>query len=438
MVTSKETAPAPWDRRDAPSPRHLTVTAAPGQEPLSCELICEPASAHELRGEWDELAAAAGVPMMAPACIEAWWQTLAPARSEARIVAVRCAGQLVGVAPFYCEPNSVTKRHLGLRLPGIELAGRLAPLASPGREGSVANALASTLRELAPNTPAITLEGTSTRPDWAGGLREGWPEPGTVLRRFRADRSPTLTLTDDSFEHWLESKSANFRSGMRRMRRKFAQAGGTSRQATMQTLRDDVELFVALHAARWQGRGSSRLLRLGSRLGELLIEIGRQLLADDGRFRLRVLELDGQPVTAQLFIAAGGRAQYINGGWDERFARFKPPMLAILDVIEDAFARGDRLIDLGTGAQSYKLRFADGIEQLSWAMLLPPGPRVSRRLLATVPMRGQARLASAVKARLTEEQLARYLRLRERAWTLERRAQRAIGEHFAPARGHDR
>ena len=207
---------------------------------------------------------------------------------------------------------------------------------------------------------------------------------------------------------------------MRRLRRKFIAAGGTTRSSTPESLRADIEAFVRLHSARWEGRGSSRYVRLGGRLTSALNDIGENLLGRGGRFRLRMLEIDGEPITAQLFLAAGNRAQYLNGGWDERFARLKPPLLGILDVIEEAFQRGQDVVDLGTGEQGYKLRFADAVDSLTWSMLMPADRRLPLTLLRTAPTRGQAQLVATLKSRLSEEQLSRCLRLRERLMALER------------------
>src|SRR5262249_58507167 len=111
---------------------------------VSSEVITELSALHPIETEWDELAVANGLPLMSPVCVMAWWRHLSPLGAEPRTVAVRDGEQLVGLAPFY-----VYGRRWGggpdLRLPGIELAGRLAPLALPGRERVVAQALGSAL-----------------------------------------------------------------------------------------------------------------------------------------------------------------------------------------------------------------------------------------------------------------------------------------------------
>ncbi len=138
------------------------------------------------------------------------------------------------------------------------------------------------------------------------------------------------------------------------------------------------------------------------------------MLKHDGRFHLRMLEVGGEPISAQLFLAAGGRLLYVNGGWDERFAKLKPSMLGILATIEDALERGEDLIDLGLGEQHYKLRFADGNDPVAWTILISKDIHLPRNMLQTAPLRTRARLRSLAASRLSDEQIRRLLRVRER------------------------
>jgi hypothetical protein len=291
---------------------------------LSSEVITELSELDPLESEWDELAVVNQVPLMSPACVMAWWRHLAPLGAEPRIVAVRDGEQLVGLAPFYVYVRR-WGGGLGLRLPGIELAGRLAPLAVPGRERAVAQALGRALAGSDLRPDLVTLEGMPLTPDWAAALREAWPGPmRPASRRYQVSGCPTVSLNADSFDRWLSAKSWNFRREMRRLRRQFAAAGGTTRSSTLETLQSDVDAFVRLHVSRWEGRGGSHLAGLGARLAAALNDIGQTLLKEDGRFRLRLLEVEAEPASAQLFLAAADRVLYVNGGWDERFAKLKP------------------------------------------------------------------------------------------------------------------
>jgi CelD/BcsL family acetyltransferase involved in cellulose biosynthesis len=380
---------------------------------LVAELVTAKDALEPLSSEWDGLAVACDRPQMAPSVVLAWWRHVAPADAQPRLIAVRDGGRLVGLAPFYVEP-SARRARIDYRLPGIELCGGIAPLAVPGREAEVAEAISATLARATPRPDLIALEGVPTAAAWGTALRSRWPEPRRpALHLYQLHGSPLVTLHEPSFDAWLAAKSANFRGQMRRLHRKFEAAGGTTRVATDATLEDDVAAFARLHAERWEDRGRSSLVELGERLPAMLAEVGRALLPS-GRFRLRMLELDGEPISAQLFLAAGRTVLYVNGGWDVRHAALKPSMLGLLYTVEAAFATGEQRIDLGVGDQSYKQRFADADDPVGWSILMPPGPRQLLIRAHTAPMLARYALRGAAKRVLTDAQAKRLKGLRAR------------------------
>jgi CelD/BcsL family acetyltransferase involved in cellulose biosynthesis len=379
---------------------------------LSSDLITDPRALESLRSEWDALAVTCGLPLMVPAWVMSWWRHLAPTNAKLRFIAVHEDGQLIGLAPFYVAAGP--PRRVDYRLPGIELASRLSPLAAPGREWDVAAAIVETLRECRPHADLIALEGSPIASQWPAALRNRWHGPILpVVRQYLVQGAPTISLREDSYEQWLECKSANFRSQMRRLRRQFAAAGGTVRACTSETAHADVDAFMRLHAGRWEGRGNSGFVAAGDRLSAMLEEVARTQ-ADNGRLRLWMLEVEDQPISAQLFICAGGEVAYVNGGWDERFGRFKPAMLGILHAIEDAFARGESRVDLGAGEQSYKLRFADGNDPVTWTIVMLPGRRLLLTRARTAPMIVSHALRDAAKRTLAPQQLDRLQSVRQR------------------------
>jgi CelD/BcsL family acetyltransferase involved in cellulose biosynthesis len=370
---------------------------------LEGELIADLRTLRALAPEWDALAVDNGLPLMAPAWVLAWWDHVAPDGAEPRAVAVRDGDRLVGLAPLYVERGG---GRVDFRLPGIALGARLAPLARSDREWDVAAAVARTLAATgAPDL--LALEGVPVASHWPVALRDGWPgSMRPLLRRYHVHGAPVLHLGHASFEAWMGSRSSNFRAQMRRLRRRFAADGGAIREATAATLDDDVDTLLRLHAARWESLGASNLVALGARMNAMLGAVGGESLAS-GRFRLVLLEIGGEPIAAQLFLAAGGEVLYFNSGWDERHAELKPTMLGLLHAIEDAYRRGDRRLDLGLGEQAYKLRFADGNDPVAWSVVLPAGPRLPFTWARTAPMLGRARLRDAAKRALTEQQVER-------------------------------
>jgi len=378
---------------------------------LDVEVLTTPEQLDALAPEWHALATACAEPAATPAWVLTMWRLLDRDTQEPRVVTMHEGGRLVALAPLCFHPAH--RSDGGYRLLSGDMP-RTTPLALPGRTWEAAGALAGIVGELDPQPHVVAFESIGAASAWPLALAQQWPSRMRPwLRRYFTMSSPTVALAQDSFDDWLGAKSSNFRSQMRRMRRKFAQAGGIGRFSTHETLHDDIAALVRLHAGRWEGRGESSIVAGGAALAEAFEAVGRQLL-DEGGFRLRILELDGAPISAQLFAAAGGDVIYYNGGWDEQHAQFKPAMLGILDAIEDAFARGERRMDLGPGAQPYKLRFADGTDPLSWWVLVPPGRRMPATLARTLPMTTWRELRTSAKRALPPERVERLRTLRDR------------------------
>jgi CelD/BcsL family acetyltransferase involved in cellulose biosynthesis len=375
------------------------------------ELITEAPRLEELAPQWDELVRVHGRPMQSPTWLLAWLRNLAPAQASARVVAVHEKQTLLGIAPFYVDlaaGGRIDYRMLGDAFP------RSSPLSIPGREYEVAQAIAETLARAEPQADALALESIPLASPWVGLLRRAWPGSlPTIAHRYQTQSSPTVALDGENFEGWLAGKSSNFRSQMRRTRRQFEREGGAARIATLSTLEAALDAFMRLHASRWEGRGRSSIVARADSMRAQFREVG---LADieSGRFRLWILKIDDRPISAQLFLEAGGELLYMNGGWDERYAKFKPAMLGIFYAIEDAFARGDRRLDLAPGEQPYKQRFADGDDPVAWALVILPGRRLPLTVARSAPLFAKVAARETAKQVLPESGVERIRSLRKR------------------------
>ena len=379
---------------------------------LHAEILDDRERIDALVPEWHALATACGEPLAAPAWVLTMSREIAGASETPRIVTVReeRAADRLGAALRRPLPAASRGRlpAAGRRHAAHDAARAARTRVGGGRRGGRGGGA------VRPRVDALALESVPVATCWPIALAEQWPgRLRPLLRQYFTMSSPTVAMTQGSFDAWLGAKSSNFRSQMRRMRRRFAEAGGSGRFSTRETLADDWAAMVRLHAGRWEGRGASSIVAGGASLSTAYETIGHQLL-DKGEFRLRVLEIDGTPISVQLFAAIGSEVIYINGGWDEQFAQFKPSMLGILDVIEDAFARGERRMDLGPGAQPYKLRFADGTDPVAWWVLIPPGRRMPLALARTLPRTTWRELRDAAKRALPPERADRLRELRRR------------------------
>jgi CelD/BcsL family acetyltransferase involved in cellulose biosynthesis len=369
---------------------------------LEANLITDADALARLRDEWDELALACELPLMAPAWLLAWWRNIAVEGSLLRVLELREGGRLVGLAPFHVPPS---RSRVDYRLLGIGVGAPLAPLSQPGREGEVARAIGRALSRARPRPDLVVLQGVPLAAGWHDALVDVWPgriKPISNVYRTRA--FPTIELGGGSLEGWLSGRSSKFRSAMRRLARRFEDEGGSWRISTEATLERDVETFERLHAARWQGRGQSTVVAYGGRMRAMLIDAARALIADQ-RFRLWVMEIEGEAVAADIYISGGGIAVGINGGWDERFKRLSPPLLATMHTVEDCIFRGERRVEMGPGGESHKTRFADADNPVVWSVLMAPGRRLARTLALTAPMLTGNAAGKLAKRVLTPEQV---------------------------------
>jgi CelD/BcsL family acetyltransferase involved in cellulose biosynthesis len=358
------------------------------------ELLVDVDELGELREEWEEIAAAAGRPFASPAWSLAWWRHASPEDARLRVAVVRDAERLVAVAPFFVAKGAGGVPTLMPVASGTSHRGE--PVARPGREHQAAPLLAAALAETA--AQVIRFEGVAESSPWPRLLAQAWP--GRLrprLYREQAMRAPFISIAGQDLDSWLRSRSANFRSAIRRHVKRGDELGASIRRVTYSDeARQAMAHFARLHRARWAARGGSGVL--DGRVEAMLVEAAEGLLARE-RLRLYVMELDGRVVGADLFLAAGGETSYWLGGFDDAAARLAPSIRNIYAAVEEAISRKDRRLDLGAGGQEYKYRFADGEERLEWWVLVPRGPQslgVRARLL---PSRARPALGRRLSAR---------------------------------------
>jgi len=358
------------------------------------ELVEDLTGAEQLERAWDELALAAALPLCAPGWMLSWWRHLAPP-GELRVMAVREAGELLALAPWFAQRGGAGR--LDLRFLGVEHSDRVDVLCRPGREREAAELLRRGVLGARPRADLVSFEAVPAGSRWPGLLRGG----GGRLRLARYVNSvipaPTVGLPsgEQAFAAWMASRSPNFRSQMGRMGRRLEARGGRVRALTGAAERErGIDALLAMHAARWEGRARSHLLRPGVR--GLLLEAAAALGPE--RLRLWTAEIEGEPISVQLFLAAGGEVKYWNGGWQERHADLKPTMLTILAALRDGIERGERRLDLGAGTHSYKLRFADGSDPLCWGGLIVRNARWPRTRMELAPRVLRHRARRAVRA----------------------------------------
>ncbi len=331
---------------------------------------------------WDALAVKLARPYSAPAWMLAWLRHAEP-RAELRAVVALEGERMVGIAPFYAKRSRLGVARYSLL--AAASSSPVEPLAEPGREREAAAAFASGLARARPRADLLALEGMHASSCWPSLIADEWPGGRPRVHTEVTHPAPELRLRAMTVDGWLASKSANFRSQIRRSRRQLEAQGALFRMSrTFEELERDLESFARLHHARWAHRGGSGALTPG--VEDMLRDAGRELIADE-RFRLFCIDVDGRTIAAEVFLAAGGELSYWLGGFDEAWAAQRPSILGIVAAIEDALQRGEARCDLGPGAQSYKYRLADGEQLAEWLTMVPPGRRAALTELTLAPRR---------------------------------------------------
>jgi CelD/BcsL family acetyltransferase involved in cellulose biosynthesis len=344
---------------------------------------------------WDRLAAQHGRPYCSPAWMLAWWRHLASPGARLALIAVRDGGDVVAVAPFFAVRRQGTVVY---RLLAARNGAPTQPLAEAGMERRASEEIARCLKDATLRPNAIVLDGVPAASGWTSALSSAW---GCGPARHFHDRTRPLTvlsLRERSYRDWMSARTAKFRKGLGRLRRRLEEQGAVFRMtASSDDIHSDIEMFLRLHEGRWDSRGGSAVVRSGT--GAMLREVAEELVPQ-GRFRLWSIELNGETVAAEIFVNAGGTSSDWLGGFDPRFATYSPGMLVMLAGIEHAWQAGDDRVDFGAGDHRFKHRFADQQEPLEWSILVPPGhgsigawAQIANRAIAK-------RLPGDVKARL--------------------------------------
>ena len=227
------------------------------------ETIVELGALERIAPAWDALALATAAPMNAPSWMLAWWRHLAPEHSELRALVVYDGEESIGIAPFYFN-RPRRGEPLTYRLLAADISTSVSPLAKPGREWEVAEAIAGALGTAEHRPDLLALAPMALASPWPAALRERWP--GRTKPRaftYELQEAPIVSLHEESFAAWLSTRSAKFRTKMRRLQRLFASEGGATRLSDTGTLGEDVASFARLHSSRWEGKGGhSRLVAL--------------------------------------------------------------------------------------------------------------------------------------------------------------------------------
>jgi hypothetical protein len=146
----------------------------------------------------------------------------------------------------------------------------------------------------------------------------------TLLNELRATGWIPLTFfcfgnwflrVEGGWDDYLRKRSANLRSTIKRMNKKFATDGGTLEVVSDSgALEPAIAAFQEVYSASW---------KQPEPYPEFVPSLIR-LLADTGMLRLGIARLLDRPIAAQLWIAGQGKASIFKVAYHEAFSNYSP------------------------------------------------------------------------------------------------------------------
>lgn len=341
---------------------------------MRLELIDDVGRFHALREEWNALLerSAADCLFLTWEWLYTWWKHLAAGR-RLHLLVVRDGDGLAAIAPLTRRPAALGRL---LPFPALEFLGTgnvgsdyLDVILRRGKERDAVETLAGALAD-AP--PALELTRVNRETSSSTELARTLRQQGWRIRETTLDPCPFINLDGQTWESYLATQGpTHFPKRLKGLQRRFDVR--FSRVESEGERREALEVLVALHTRRWQGRGGSEVF-VTPGLRSFYEEVTR-LALERGWLRLFTLRLDGSPAAVLLGYRYGPTFYFYQSGFQPAFARESVGFLIIGMTIRYAIEEGASVYDFMRGAEVYKSRWARDVRTLAHLDLFAPGGR---------------------------------------------------------------
>jgi CelD/BcsL family acetyltransferase involved in cellulose biosynthesis len=206
-------------------------------------------------------------------------------------------------------------------------------------------------------------------------LWAGMPSTASVWTQ-----SAQVEIQEDWSAYWADRKPKH-RENVRRAERQLARLGQVEFEryrpagAGQADPRWDVyNECEALAARSWQGQSSSGTTLSHPEVREFLRD-AHAAAVDLGAVDLCLLRIDGSPVAFAYNYAYQGHVYGLRMGYDPAIEREGAGAVVLARALEDSFARGDQLYDLGPGALEIKRHWTTRLANSRRQTYYRPTPR---------------------------------------------------------------
>lgn len=288
--------------------------------PLQSELY---RTRHELRqisAEWDPLlqSSSADTIFLTWEWVTAWLDAVHP-QADLFVVAVRDAGRLIGIAPFYRGSFRFVKLvgYTCLRVLGDCHSGAEYPdiILQRGREGEVCSAISQCLEKYHHLWECAWLPNIS---GWTGALdrlNKVFGQP-LAFHRSRPASFSCISLPD-TFDNYLAAFSGNFRATLKRQEKKIYSSGEISFEVCdcLEDVSSFLDALFEMHGKRWESVGQKGAF-VRRPLMKKFYELFSPVALQQGWLGLFAVRCNGQVAAVQFGYVYRGTFYQLQEGFD--------------------------------------------------------------------------------------------------------------------------
>jgi CelD/BcsL family acetyltransferase involved in cellulose biosynthesis len=287
-----------------------------------------------------------------------WWKHFG-AKDKLQILAFRRDGELLGIAQFYRRSHAIARVGFTSLVPigggqghKFGLTEQWELLFPTLHSRDLLWALGRWLQRN--RWSAVTLPGLWDNPElppWLATLTASAAQP--VILHY-------LDLPD-TWEKFLGKLSMNARHNIRRYPERLAEDGHAFTFEVASSPQDVLAClptFFGLHRARSQADMHVKhpdRFRIASRRA-FLLEVGATLAARE-QFKVGLLRIHDQIVTAQIWLEHDGAIFIYYSGFDPRWSRYAVGLVTTSEIFKEGIQRGVRRVDFLRGEGYYKDRW---------------------------------------------------------------------------------
>jgi CelD/BcsL family acetyltransferase involved in cellulose biosynthesis len=324
--------------------------------------------------EWRELCAEGPCdqPFFRPEWIEAYMRAFAPGKSML-VITARVNGRLRALLPliqgwglFHGLPVRM------LRGPANDHSCRFDLAHGAGED--VPSAVRAIWRLLRENRGWDLIELGMT-PD--GGASESLllhaRSDGHLTGQWEMSPSPYITVPEQAttLEMAMKHTSSNFRSSLRRRRRKLEAEGELRFIRATEADLAELERFYQLEASGWKGKEKTAIV-CHAETRKFYDEIARSA-AQFGYLWLYRLECGDRTVAMQFNLNCGARYFGLKSAYDENFHQFSLGHILLQEFLREMLARGAKELDMMPPESEWKNKWATAARPHSYCYIFARG-----------------------------------------------------------------